>query len=58
MNLSENVVHPRLRGRGAGGGGEGGIFIISLSGVGLTSFDKNNQVNIFGEKSNMIMIKI
>ena len=53
MNLSENVVHPRLR-----GGGEGGIFIISLSGVGLTSFDKYNQVNIFGEKSNMIMIKI
>ena len=60
MNLSENVVHPRLRRRGARGGGEGkgGIFIISLSGVGLTSFDKNNQVNIFGEKSNMIMIKI
>ena len=56
MNLSENVVHPRLRGGGVGG--KRGIFIISLSGVGLTSFDKNNQVNIFGEKSNMIMIKI
>ena len=66
MNLSENVVQPHSRDplllvecrSNVKKSSNVRIFIISRSREGLTFFDKNNHVNIFGEKSNMIMIKM